>query len=103
MAETIAAAFGNSGQMCIHIERVLVHEDVIDEYRVQLVAAVAELRVGQTYDYEVDMGSLVSADQLKAVQAHVDQAVELGATVLAGGKARPDLGPFVFEPTVLGV
>jgi succinate-semialdehyde dehydrogenase/glutarate-semialdehyde dehydrogenase len=47
------------------------------------------------------MGPLTSADQLKVVQDHVDDAVAKGATVLVGGRARPDLGPFFYEPTVL--
>src|SRR5947208_2695754 len=47
------------------------------------------------------MGSRPHKRQLDAVTAHVDQAVKEGATVLTGGKARPDLGPLFFEPTVL--
>ena len=48
-----------------------------------------------------DMGSLISQDQLDTVVAHVEDAVAKGATVLAGGKARPDLGPYFYEPTIL--
>jgi acyl-CoA reductase-like NAD-dependent aldehyde dehydrogenase len=48
-----------------------------------------------------DMGSLISARQRDRVLAHVDDAVSRGATVLAGGRARPDVGPFYVEPTVL--
>ena len=47
------------------------------------------------------MGSLINQRQLDTVQAHVDDAVAKGARVLAGGRARPDLGPFCFEPTIL--
>jgi succinate-semialdehyde dehydrogenase/glutarate-semialdehyde dehydrogenase len=47
------------------------------------------------------MGSLISADQLDKVSAHVSDAVAKGAEVLAGGKARPDLGPYFYEPTLL--
>jgi succinate-semialdehyde dehydrogenase/glutarate-semialdehyde dehydrogenase len=47
------------------------------------------------------MGSLISADQLARVRAHVEDAVARGATVLAGGRSRPDIGPLFFEPTVL--
>ena len=53
------------------------------------------------YDFGVEMGSLISEEQVKAVSAHVDDAVVKGATVVAGGKPRPDLGPLFFEPTVL--
>ncbi|NYG60160.1 succinate-semialdehyde dehydrogenase/glutarate-semialdehyde dehydrogenase [Nocardioides daedukensis] len=100
-AGTIAAAFGNTGQMCIHVERVIVHEDVFDEFRDALVAGTEALGLGQSFDYSVDVGSLATRAQFDAVVAHVQDAVAKGATVLTGGTARPDLGPFVYEPTVL--
>ncbi|HCS58404.1 MAG TPA: succinic semialdehyde dehydrogenase, partial [Gordonia polyisoprenivorans] len=59
------------------------------------------MRLGATYDFSADMGSLASAAQVDTAQAHVDDAVAKGATVIAGGKRRADLGPFFFEPTVL--
>ena len=50
---------------------------------------------------DVDMGSLISQAQLDTRHRHVDDAVAKGAVVLAGGKARPDIGPLFYEPTVL--
>lgn len=100
-AGCVAAAFANTGQMCIHIERVIVHEDVYDAFRDAVVAATEALTLGQTFDYSVDVGSLASQAQLETVRRHVDDAVARGATVLAGGRHRPDLGPLVHEPTVL--
>ena len=97
----VAAAFANSGQMCISIERVIVDTRVYDEFARLLVQRVDAMQLGQTYDFSADMGTLASGDQLKAVQSHVDDAVAKGATVLAGGSARPDLGPYFFEPIVL--
>jgi succinate-semialdehyde dehydrogenase/glutarate-semialdehyde dehydrogenase len=47
------------------------------------------------------MGSLISEKQLQTVTDHVDDAVSKGATVLAGGRARPDIGPYFYEPTIL--
>jgi succinate-semialdehyde dehydrogenase/glutarate-semialdehyde dehydrogenase len=100
-AGTAVAAFANTGQMCIHIERVYVHEKVYDAYRDELVRVTGALRVGQAYDYSLDIGSLVSPAQLAAVEAHIADAVGKGASVLAGGRARPDLGPLFYEPTIL--
>ncbi|MFD5123089.1 succinic semialdehyde dehydrogenase [Streptomyces sp. NPDC058385] len=100
-AGTVVAAFANTGQMCIHIERVYVHEKVYDAFRAELVRATQALTLGRSYDYSADIGSLTSAVQLAAVEAHVDGAVAKGATVLAGGRARPDIGPLFYEPTVL--
>jgi succinate-semialdehyde dehydrogenase/glutarate-semialdehyde dehydrogenase len=47
------------------------------------------------------MGSLISQDQLDKVTQHVEDALRKGAVLLTGGKARPDIGPFFFEPTLL--
>ncbi|MFG2432070.1 succinic semialdehyde dehydrogenase [Streptomyces sp. NPDC048590] len=98
---TVVAAFANTGQMCIHIERVYVHESVYEAFRDELVRATEALRLGRTFDYSADVGSLVSPAQLATVRAHVDGAVAKGATVLTGGRARPDIGPLFHEPTVL--
>ncbi|GAA4692187.1 succinic semialdehyde dehydrogenase [Nocardioides conyzicola] len=98
---TADAAFANTGQMCIHIERVIVHDRVYDEFKRALLDVTTGLRVGQSYDLSHDIGSLASADQLAKVSAHVDDAVAKGATVLAGGHARPEVGPFAYAPTVL--
>ncbi|MFG2848448.1 succinic semialdehyde dehydrogenase [Kitasatospora sp. NPDC048296] len=100
-AGTVVAAFANTGQMCIHIERVYVHEKVYDAFRDELLRATKALRLGRSYDYSADIGSLVSPAQLAAVEGHVDDAVAKGATVLAGGRARPDIGPLFYEPTIL--
>jgi succinate-semialdehyde dehydrogenase/glutarate-semialdehyde dehydrogenase len=100
-AGTAVAAFANTGQMCIHVERVYVHEAVYDAFRDELVRATKALRLGQSYDYSADVGSLTSPAALAAVEAHVGDAVGKGATVLVGGRARPDLGPLCFEPTIL--
>jgi succinate-semialdehyde dehydrogenase/glutarate-semialdehyde dehydrogenase len=47
------------------------------------------------------MGSLISEGQVKTVAGHVDDAKVKGAKVIAGGTARPDIGPLFYEPTVL--
>jgi succinate-semialdehyde dehydrogenase/glutarate-semialdehyde dehydrogenase len=47
------------------------------------------------------MGTLISRRQLETVTAHVEDAVAKGARVVTGGRGRPDLGPFYFEPTIL--
>lgn len=93
--------FGNSGQICMHIERLYVHDSIYEEFRIKFVAATKAMKVGATYDFLPDMGSLVSIDHRDRVVAHVEDAKAKGATVLTGGAARPDLGPAFFEPTIL--
>ena len=97
----VRACFSSSGQLCISIERMYVQDGIHDRFVPRFVEAVQAMRLGAGYDFSYDMGSLTSADQVAAVTAHVEDAVANGATVLAGGKARPDLGPFFYEPTVL--
>jgi succinate-semialdehyde dehydrogenase/glutarate-semialdehyde dehydrogenase len=98
---TVLGAFTNTGQMCIHTERVYVERTVYAEYTRQLVAAVKAITLGQSYDYSCDVGCLTSSGQLAVVEAHVADAVSKGARILVGGKRRPDIGPLAYEPTVL--
>ena len=58
------------------------------------------LVIGSAFDYSTDVGSLATAAQLERVMSHITDAESKGATVLAGGRARPDLGPYFVEPTV---
>jgi len=98
---SLRAAFANTGQLCVSVERMLVHERVWDRFVDRFVAATSALRLGHSFDYGPDLGSLVSRRQLDTVTAHVDDARAKGATVLTGGRARPDVGPYFYEPTVL--
>ncbi|MEU3189313.1 succinic semialdehyde dehydrogenase [Streptomyces sp. NPDC006992] len=97
----VRGAFSSAGQLCISIERLYVHESVADAFLERFVARVRAMRLGASLAYGADMGSLVSEQQLRNVQQHVADAVEKGAAVLAGGRARPDIGPLFYEPTVL--
>jgi succinate-semialdehyde dehydrogenase/glutarate-semialdehyde dehydrogenase len=95
------ALFSNAGQLCISIERLYVHEAVADEFSRRLVDRVQGMKLGTDLDFGPAMGSLISQTQLETVTAHVEDAVAHGARVLAGGKPRPDIGPFFYEPTLL--
>ncbi|NEM90604.1 succinic semialdehyde dehydrogenase [Galbitalea soli] len=97
----VYACFSSMGQLCVSIERIYVHRAISDAFIRQFVARVNALRQGPALDYSTDVGSLTSAAQLARVQAHVDDAIEKGALLLAGGRARPELGPYFYAPTVL--
>ena len=97
----VRACYSNSGQLCISIERIYVEESIAPEFTRMFGERVRNMKLGAGYDFGIEMGSLVSEAQVKAVSSHVDDAVVKGATVVAGGKARPDLGPLFYEPTVL--
>ena len=95
------ALFSNAGQLCISIERLFVHEAVADEFTRRLAERARAMELGADLAYGPDMGSLISGTQLETVTSHVDDAISKGARVLAGGRARPDIGPYFYEPTVL--
>ncbi|GIH89491.1 succinic semialdehyde dehydrogenase [Planobispora siamensis] len=97
----LRACFTNAGQLCISIERLYVHDSVHDAFVDKFVRQARNMKLGSGLDWNVQMGSLTSRRQLEAVSAHVDDAVAKGARVLAGGKARPDVGPLFYEPTIL--
>ncbi|ONI84363.1 succinic semialdehyde dehydrogenase [Actinosynnema sp. ALI-1.44] len=100
-AGAVQTCFSNSGQLCMSPERLFVHTDVYDEFTRRFVDEVAKMKLAAAFDYSADMGSLTSQRQLETVTRHVDDARAKGATVLAGGRPRPELGPFFYEPTVL--
>ena len=99
--------FQNSGQNCVGVERVLVYEDIYDEFLKQVVPKVKALRQGNPLpsygdaDGKVDCGSMIMPRQLEIVQELVEDAVKKGATLHCGGKVNPNLNGQFFEPTVL--
>ena len=97
----VRASFSNAGQLCVSTERMFVADQVYDRFVERFVARTTAMTLGASLEWGNDMGSLISQAQLDAVVAHVDDAVAKGARVLAGGRARPDLGPYFYEPTIL--
>ncbi|MDF0370536.1 MULTISPECIES: succinic semialdehyde dehydrogenase [Streptomyces] len=97
----VRACFSSAGQLCISIERLYVHESVADAFVERFAARTKAMRLGSSLAYGADMGSLVGERQLETVSRHVAEAVEKGATLVAGGVARPDIGPLFYEPTIL--
>jgi succinate-semialdehyde dehydrogenase / glutarate-semialdehyde dehydrogenase len=97
----VVAAFANTGQLCISIERIYVESPVADAFVDAFGARTAALTLGADQAYGPEVGALASQDQLEKVRAHVDDAVAKGARVVAGGRHRPDVGPLFYEPTVL--
>lgn len=100
-AAAVRACFSNSGQLCVSIERIHVADAVHDRFVEEFVRHVTDMRLGGGLEWGIDMGSLATPARVAEVLAMVDDAVDGGARVLAGGRARPDLGAAFIEPTVL--
>lgn len=97
----IDAAFPSAGQLCVSTERLYVPDVLYDEFTTRFATATKRLRIGGAYNWSMEVGSLTTPAQLDTITSHVDDAVAKGATILAGGNARPDLGPLFYEPTIL--
>lgn len=98
-AATRIATFANyqAGQACVSVQRVLVDSTLWDRFVPQLVEKVGALRTGSPWDDDTVVGPLVNEAAAVRVAAWVDEAVEAGATLLAGG-ARDGAS---YAPTVL--
>jgi succinate-semialdehyde dehydrogenase/glutarate-semialdehyde dehydrogenase len=97
----VRGSFASCGQLCVSIERMFVHASIHDRFLAEFVAATKALRLGVGTAWGYDVGTLTSEKQLATVRAHVEDAIAKGARVETGGRARPDVGPLAFEPTIL--
>ena len=97
----VRSCFANSGQLCVSIERIYVVEEHYDDFLKAFVAETESMRLGDSKDWEIDMGPLISEKQFVRVRDQVTDAISKGAKLEAGGRVRPDLAPTFFEPTIL--
>lgn len=93
--------FMNCGQTCAAAKRAYAHETVFDEFRDEVVRKVENLRVGNGAEENVDMGPLIDEGAVEEIERQVEESVEMGAEVLAGGERLDREGSF-YAPTVLG-
>ncbi|MFL6090987.1 MAG: succinic semialdehyde dehydrogenase [Aeromicrobium sp.] len=100
-AGAVHACFHGAGQTCVSIERIYVHDSLYEDFKKAFARSTEAISIGPSLEWDADMGSLVSAAQLEGVVKHIEDAAANGATIVAGGRARPDLGPFFHEPTIL--
>ncbi len=96
-----AAKFRNAGQVCISPTRFLVQRTVAQEFAQALAAHARELKVGDGLQQGTQMGPLANPRRIEAMQQLTRDALEQGATLLAGGKRIGEAGNF-WAPTVLG-
>jgi succinate-semialdehyde dehydrogenase/glutarate-semialdehyde dehydrogenase len=101
----MVSKFRNGGQTCVSPNRVYVQEGVYQRFAEKLVARVTALRVGPATRDSSQIGPMINARAVKKIEHHVQDALEKGATLLAGGqRLRDDIadGPHYYAPTVLG-
>jgi acyl-CoA reductase-like NAD-dependent aldehyde dehydrogenase len=103
--QALRRAFSHTGQICISVNRIFVHEAVADEFTERFTDGAAKLRVANGLEVpDADMGPMINQAGLETTRAHLADALEKGVTLLTGGNVPPgeDLAKgFFFEPTVL--
>ncbi|MBK3464370.1 aldehyde dehydrogenase family protein [Pseudomonas sp. MF6776] len=94
-------AFFNAGQMCSATSRVLVAEELEEQFLNRLQKRAQAIRVADPFDPEVEMGALVNQAQYQRVLGHIDRGLSAGAKLLCGGN-RPEHLPrgYFLQPTV---
>ncbi|MZP30436.1 aldehyde dehydrogenase family protein [Heliobacterium undosum] len=90
-------AFANAGQICISVQRILVHEAIADAFARELVARTKELVVGNPLDMTTDVGPLICEQEAERVVEWIDDAIKGGAHLLTGGTRQGAL----VQPAVL--
>ena len=98
--QAAVGCFANAGQICTSIERIYVHREVADAFVDELVARARALRVGPATDPATEMGPMIDDRQRRAVDGHVQAAVDAGAELRCGGQPFGGPGSF-YPPTVL--
>jgi acyl-CoA reductase-like NAD-dependent aldehyde dehydrogenase len=99
-AATADGAFYNNGQSCCAVERIYVHEKVYDQYVDAFKNEVSTWQKGLPTESGVYFGPLTRKDQLAILEKQVEDALQKGAVVIAGGKRAASKG-YYFEPTIL--
>ncbi|MEF3306483.1 aldehyde dehydrogenase family protein [Paenibacillus sp. GYB003] len=94
----VTGAFSFSGQVCISIQRILVHERLFAEFVEKFKAETGKLVVGDPLDEATDVSALISEKDVRRMEQWVASACAKGAEVVAGGQA---VGSRLFAPTIL--
>lgn len=100
-ASVASACFYHAGQVCSASERILVAEAIKEPFIEEMMKQVAVIKQGDPWDKATTMGPLNNRAVVEKMSAHVADAVQKGARVLAGGQPNKSLPGFFFEPTVL--
>jgi aminomuconate-semialdehyde/2-hydroxymuconate-6-semialdehyde dehydrogenase len=93
--------YDNAGQVCLAGTRLLVAEQVADEFLARVTEQALALRQGDPRDEATDIGPLITREHFQRVDGFVRRAVAAGARVVFGGGVNPQLGGLYYQPTLL--
>ncbi|GGI43395.1 betaine-aldehyde dehydrogenase [Mammaliicoccus stepanovicii] len=102
--QALNGGYFHAGQVCSAGSRIIVHNNIKEEFEKALIDRVKKIKLGNGFDETTEMGPLISAEHRNKVEGYMAIAKEDGATIAIGGKRpeREDLqSGFFFEPTVI--
>jgi len=95
--KSVLGGFALAGQVCISVQRVLVHKEVADEFENLLKKEASKLKYGDPMEEDTDVGPVISINEVDRIQTWISEAVMKGAKVSLGGQAEKTL----FKPTIV--
>lgn len=90
--------FYHAGQVCVSVQKVFVHEKLVDKFSKGLVKLAEKLVVGDPVDEKTEVGPLITEKEVARVDQWVKEAKKTGAKILTGGKK---IGKTCYAPTVI--
>ena len=82
----VFGAFYQSGQSCVGVQRIIVHEDIYDEFKQKMVFATSKLKSGNPRDEATFIGPLIAESEAIRLENWIHEAIEAGGRLLCGGK-----------------
>ncbi|MBI4063639.1 MAG: aldehyde dehydrogenase family protein [Elusimicrobia bacterium] len=93
----VMSAFANSGQVCLSLQRLYVHQEIFKPFTDAFIEATKKLKVGNPVQKDCDVGPMITEEEALRAESWIKEAVSQGAKILTGGKRKGA----VLEPTVL--
>jgi glyceraldehyde-3-phosphate dehydrogenase (NADP+) len=93
----VTGSFAYSGQICISIQRIFLHEEIYDQAMAGLITGARKLKLGDPLQEDTDIGPMINLEAAKQTEEWIEEAVGMGARVVYGGKREGAM----FEPTIL--
>jgi succinate-semialdehyde dehydrogenase / glutarate-semialdehyde dehydrogenase len=97
VAIAVNARMQNAGQSCIAAKRFLIQENIAEEFVAKYKVAIQNLKTGNPFDKETQIGSLARVDLAEELEAQVQKSIQMGAKLIIGGTRKEAF----YEPTIL--
>ena len=103
---TVRSSFANQGQICLCGSRIFVVKTIYEQFKIDFVKKVSELKVGNPFDEDTDIGAVVSKEHMEKVKSYIDMSEEEGGTILFGGdivSVTNSENGYYLQPTIIEV